>query len=229
MRRARRIPTLGQLIQEAAVTPSPNPSATMPAPLGDLSAALAALVGRVAGAVVSVHSHRARSSGFVWRPNLIVTADEGLAEEGEITVTVPGGETIPARAVGRDPTTDVALLRVERPGLAPVALVPPDASPAAAPPIAAGSLVLAVGAEEGAPTAALGVVSRATGAWRSLRGGEIDARIEADLRLRRSAEGGLVLDASGRPIGMAAFGPRRRVLVIPAATIERVAPKLASG
>ena len=49
------------------------------------------------------------------------------------------------------------------------------------------------------------------------------------MRLRKSAEGGLVLDAGGEAIGMAVFGPRRRVLVIPTATIERIAPKLASN
>ena len=49
------------------------------------------------------------------------------------------------------------------------------------------------------------------------------------MRLRKSAEGGLVLDAGGKAIGMAVFGPRRRVLVIPTATIERIAPKLASN
>ena len=76
--------------------------------------------------------------------------------------------------------------------------------------------------------ASFGVVSRAGGPWRSLRGGEIDARIELDLRLRRSAEGGIALETSGAAYGMAVFGPRRRVLVIPAATIERVADKLAS-
>jgi S1-C subfamily serine protease len=71
-------------------------------------------------------------------------------------------------------------------------------------------------------------VSLAGPGWRSLRGGEIDARIELDLSLRRHAEGGLVLDAAGRALGMAVFGPRRRVLVIPAATVERVAGTLAS-
>jgi S1-C subfamily serine protease len=85
---------------------------------------------------------------------------------------------------------------------------------------------MAVGAEDGAPTVAVGVVSRAAGSWRSLRGGEIEARIEVDLRLRRSAEGGLTLNAVGQAIGMPVFGPRRRVLVIPSATIERVAAKL---
>ncbi len=93
-------------------------------------------------------------------------------------------------------------------------------------PVAAGALAMAVGAEDGTPTAAVGVVSRAAGPWRSLRGGEIEARIELDLRLRRSAEGGPTLNAVGQAIGMAVFGPRRRVLVIPSATIERVAAKL---
>jgi hypothetical protein len=40
------------------------------------------------------------------------------------------------------------------------------------------------------------------GPWRSLRGGEINARIELDLHLRESAEGGLALDAAGQAIGM---------------------------
>ena len=59
-----------------------------------------------------------------------------------------------------------------------------------------------------------------------MRGGEIDARVELDISLRRAAEGGLALDAAGQAFGMTVFGPRRLVLVIPAATIERVAGKL---
>jgi len=68
-------------------------------------------------------------------------------------------------------------------------------------------------------------VSLIGGRWRSLRGGDIDARIELDVRLHSSQQGGLALDASGAAIGMAVLGPRR-VLVIPAATIERVAGRL---
>jgi S1-C subfamily serine protease len=83
-----------------------------------------------------------------------------------------------------------------------------------------------VGAQEGAPTAALGIVARTAGSWRSLRGGEIDARIELGIGMRRSAEGGLAFDTAGRPFGMAVFGPRQRVLVIPSATIDRVAAAL---
>jgi S1-C subfamily serine protease len=177
-------------------------------------------VAKAAPSIVSVRSHRSQSSGFAWRPGLVVTADEALAEEGEFAVTVPGGDSAPAQLVGRDPTTDVALLRIDRSDLPPL--------PLTATSLAVGALAVAVGSDDGAPIAALGVVSREGGPWRSLRGGEIDARIELDLRLRRRAEGGVALDASGSAFGMAVFGPRRRVLVIPAATIERVAAKLAS-
>jgi S1-C subfamily serine protease len=184
----------------------------------DLSAALEGAVAQFAQSVVSVASHRMQASGFVWRPGLVVTSDEGVAEEGEVRVTLPGGEEIAARIAGRDPGTAVALLRVERPDLPPVAM-------AAAVP-APGALVLAVGAEDGAPTAALGAVAVSRGPWQSLRGGEIDARVELDVRLRGTAEGGLAVNAAGQAFGMTVFAPRRRVLAIPTVTIGRVAAKL---
>jgi len=189
-------------------------------PLQQFSDALADVVAKAASSAVAVHSPRSRSSGFVWRPGLIVTADEALAEEGDISVTLPGGETVAATVAERDPTTDVALLRIDR--------LDAPAAPlqSATPP--AGALALVIGRQHGAPLAAFGAVSFVGEAWRSMRGGEIDARIELDLSLRRAGEGGLALDASGRAFGMAVFGPRQRVLAIPAATIERVAAKLAS-
>ena len=184
----------------------------------DLSAAFVRLVGTAAPGIVTVQSNRSRSSGLFCRPGLIVTADEALSEEGETAVTPPGGDPIAAQLVGRDHTTDIALLRIGRADAPPLQLE--------SPPVAVGALAIAVGAEDGAPTAAFGVVSRNAGPWYSLRGGEIDARIELDLRMRRSAEGGLAIDATGRAIGMTVFGPRRRVLVIPSTTIQRVAARL---
>ena len=184
----------------------------------DLSAAFAALVGIAAPSIVAVRSTHSRSSGFFWRPGLIVTANEALSEEGDFGVTLLGGESVAARLVGRDHTTDIALLRVDRSDLATVHLETQ--------PVPVGALAIAVGAEDGSPTAAFGVVSRSTGSWWSLRGGEINARIELDLRMRQSAEGGLAIDATGQAIGMTVFGPRRRVLVIPSATIERIAARL---
>jgi S1-C subfamily serine protease len=195
-------------------------NSTAHAPLQQLSDALAKAVAFAAQGIVAVHAPRSRSSGFFWRPGLIVTADEALAEDGDISVVLPGGETVAATLAGRDPSTDVALLRIARDDIA----APRLASPA----LGVGALALAVGANEGAPVAAMGIVSVAGGAWRSLRGGEIDARLELDLSLRRAGEGGLALDASGDAFGMVVFGPRRKVLVIPAPTIERVAAKLAT-
>ena len=92
----------------------------------------------------------------------------------------------------------------------------------------AGALAVVAGAREGAAAAAMGVVSFVGPQWRSLRGGLIDARIELDAALARSSEGGLALDASGQALGMAVFGPRRRALVIPMTTIDRVADVLAT-
>jgi S1-C subfamily serine protease len=195
---------------------SNSASASSPQP----SDALADLVERAAPSLVAVHSPRWRSSGFFWRPGLIVTADEALAEDGDISVALPGGEAIAAAVVGRDPTTDIALLKIARSDL------PAAALEASTPRV--GAFALAVGAQNGAPIAASGIVAVAGAAWRSLRGGEIDARIELDLSLRRNGEGGLALDAAGRAFGMVVFGPRRRALVIPASTIERVAAKLQS-
>ena len=184
------------------------------------SAALGDLAAAAAPSIVSVHSHRALSSGFVWRDGLIVTADEALAEEGDIAVTLPSGEQHQARLAGSDPSTDIALLRIEGDS--------PPAFPLNAGPIRPAGLALVVAARQGAPLVALGSVAFAGPAWRSMRGGEIDARIELDVRPGRQAEGGLVLDAAGRGIGMAVFGPRRSVLVIPGATIDRVAARLAT-
>jgi S1-C subfamily serine protease len=184
----------------------------------DLSAALEGMVAAFAPSLVSVISHRAQASGFVWRPGVIVTSDEGLAEEGDVRVTLPGGESSPAQVVGRDPSTAVALLKIERRDVQPVAMAATLPS--------SGALALAAGAEAGAPIAALGVVSVSRGPWQSMRGGEIDARIELDTRLRSTAEGGLAINAAGQAFGMTVFGPRRRILVIPSATISRTATRL---
>ena len=182
------------------------------------STALADLIRASAPSLVSVQSERARSTGFSWRPGLIVAAENALPDDGEVSIVAHDRTSNPAQIVGRDPSSDVALLRVARTDL------PKAPAPAEAP--AAGALAVVAGAREGAPTAALGVVSFVGPQWRSLRGGVIDARIELDAALTRSSEGGLVLDAEGRALGMAVFGPRRRTLVIPLATIDRVAELL---
>jgi len=185
--------------------------------LASFSSALTATVAQAAPSLVSVHSHRSRASGFVWKPGLVITADEALADEGEIAVLSADGTQKAATIVGRDHTTDVALLRVDG-GAATPANLATDVP-------ALGALAIITAADHGTPIAALAMISKSAERWRSLRGGEIDARIELDTRLRRSSEGGLVLNAAGQAIGMAVSGPRR-TLVIPTATIQRVAGRL---
>lgn len=186
-----------------------------PDTLAQFSASVADLVEAHAPSVLALRSRRSHLSGLAWRPGLVVTADEALPEEGEVTATLPSGDERIAEIVGRDPTTDIVLLRVE--GAEPASATFDSAS------ARTGSIALAIGAGH---TAQLGVIAHSGPAWRSMRGGEIDTRIELDLKLRREAEGGIVIDAEGRTLGMAVFGPRRRTLVIPSATIDRVAPML---
>ena len=73
----------------------------------------------------------------------------------------------------------------------------------------------------GAPTGRLGMVHATGPEWHSQAGGRIETLLRLDARLGAD-EGGPVLTLGGRLIGMSTSGPRRRALVIPAATIERV-------
>jgi len=172
------------------------------------------LVERTAGSVVAVHGGgRVSASGIHWRSGVIVTAEEALERDENLKVTLPGGRQVEASLAGRDPTTDVAVLRFQPDGL-PIAAVA-DAS------VRPGQIALSVGNYEGTPLAALGIVALAGGAWHSLRGGTIDSLIRLDLALSPAGEGGALVDVQGRVAGMTVLGPRRRALAIPSSTIDR--------
>jgi len=187
-------------------------------PFAALSASLADLAAATTPSIVEVQSHHRLASGFVWRKGLVITPDETLADEGAIEIEESTGTVRTATLIGRDAATDIALLRVE--GLrAPVA-------PLAGVAVRPGALALIVAAADSAPLIAFGGIAAAGPAWQSMRGGTIEARIEMDLRLRGRAEGGLAVDGAGDAFGMAVRGPRGRTLIIPAATIDRVAAEL---
>jgi S1-C subfamily serine protease len=188
-------------------------------PLQALSDCTAALVERTAACIVSVHGGgRWPSSGIHWRSGIIVTAEEALENDDNIKLTLPGGRSVEASLVGRDPTTDVAVLRFQPDGLLTAATGTAL--------LRAGDGVLAVGAHEGAPLLAFGVVALSSGPWRSSRGGTIDNLIRLDLSLSPVAEGGALIDGQGRALGMTVLGPRRRALAIPTSTIERSVDQL---
>ena len=185
-------------------------------PLKDFSDATAALVEAASLRVVAVNGRDwGGSSGIVVKPGVVVTAEEALErDDDEVEVTLPDGQVTKGKVAGRDPTTDVAVIRVEG----------ADAPEVAAAPLPRpGAVVVAVGRVGGDVVAALGAVAAVGGPWRSSQGGLIDARIRVDVTLRRSTEGGALVDAEGNLVGMAVFGPRRRVLAIPYATVMRSA------
>ncbi|TDG05592.1 serine protease [Paracraurococcus ruber] len=191
-----------------------------PDPLAAFSDRLAALVAGAADRTVAVHGRDGRArSGLLWAEGLVVTAEEALEHDDELAVTLPDGRTVPAQLAGRDPGTDVALLKAETGGFVPLAPAPPAL-------LAPGHLVLAVGRGEDGAVAAHGIASLVGGPWRSMRGGRLDRRIQLGLRLDPCAEGGTVLDHAGRLIGMAVPGPKRRALAIPAETIARSVEQL---
>jgi S1-C subfamily serine protease len=190
------------------------------AALSDLWAArFAAARDSVAAIRISERTHLAAT---VWRPDVLVTSEQSLPRREGIEAVLGDGSIIPGQLAGRDPATNLAVIRLERTAGA-AKLVP------SVPRV--GSLIVAAGSDgDGRPSARLGMVNAVGPEWHSMHGGRIDARVQLDIRLAASEEGGPAFDAAGGWLGMTTFGPRQQILVIPAATVERVAPVLlASG
>lgn len=190
--------------------------------LSKLSNDLADLAERASRGVVAVDGGGHRPvSGLHWRPGLIVTAEEAIEREDGFAVMDANGRRTEAALVGRDPTTDIALLRFAADGLD--ALETDDASA-----LCTGNFVLALGRSRAGIVAGFGIAAIAGGPWQSLHGGAIDRLMRLDLRLTPSLEGGALVDMTGRVLGMTVAGPRRRALAIPGSTIDRVIDQLLS-
>ena len=190
-----------------------------PDPLVQFSNALASRAELANSAVVAIRlAHGRHITGMAWASDIVVASEQSLPQQDEFELVAPGGAVVAAKIAGRDPSTNIAILRL--------------AAPLASPAIAAGeartgAIALAIGADgAGGASARLGLVNLAGAEWHSSRGGLIDRRIVLDLRLASREEGGPVLDAAGNCLGMSTFGPRGRVIAIPAATIARVVPQL---
>jgi S1-C subfamily serine protease len=198
----------------------------MSSQLIELSDALAQATDRAAASAVAVHSEsRGSSSGVVWHSGIIVTAEHALRRDEEIHVTLPGGRSdgrvVPATLAGRDPSTDLAVLKCAEAG----AGVSEFGDPAALKP---GSLTLVVGRTRASgPVAALGVVSLVAQERRAWTGASLAPYIRLDVSLQPTASGGAVVDAHGRVFGIATprFG-RFGVVAIPAPTVNSVVDAL---
>jgi S1-C subfamily serine protease len=187
--------------------------------LTQFSNALAARAEASKKAVVAVRlAHERHITGMVWRDGIVVVSEQSLPRKDDFEIVTAGGSVLTAKIAGRDPSTNIAILRSAE------SIASPSISAGEA---STGAMALAIGADGmGGASARLGVVNLAGAEWHSSRGGLIDRRIVLDLRLGRREEGGPVFDAAGACLGMSTFGPRGQVIVIPTATIERIVPLL---
>src|ERR1700722_14566284 len=189
--------------------------------LVSLSNDLAALVETSAASVVAVHGRpRFNSSGVHWSPEVVITAEHTLRHDDGVVVTTGAGDRLPAEVVGRDPGTDLAVLRVK-------GLTIPTVSKLEDSTYRPGSLIVAIGRNKDSANAALGVISSLAGSSQTWRGGKLDQVIRLDLALHPVASGGAVVDASGKLIGIATpVLSRVAVFAVPNATAERVVQAL---
>jgi len=188
-------------------------------PLQELSDALATAVERAGAYTVRVNARRRMpASGIVWADGVVLTADHAIEREEEITVGLADGRDVPATLAGRDPGSDLAILKANL-GVA----VAPRAEAARV-----GHVVLAVGrgSDEGL-TAAMGVISALGGPWRSGRGGTVEGYIRADVTMYPGFSGGPLVDVAGGVVGINSSGiSRTGGLTIPMAAAQKVVDAL---
>ncbi len=183
-----------------------------------LSESLAAAVDAIAPSLVRVQSGRRVASGLVWGDGLVVTVARAVSRRHTPSVVLHDGSAHDAEILGRDPSLDLALLRV------PVAELAIPARSAAAPKV--GHLVLALGRPGAGPRASLGRVSAVAGAGTPPAAGRLDAFRDVDAALPPGVSGGPLLDASGGVLGLNTSGIVRGGTTVPASTIDRTVAAL---
>jgi S1-C subfamily serine protease len=190
--------------------------------LVSLSNAMAQAVERAGAATLLIDARRRLpASGIAHSPNLVLTADHVVERDDDIRIVLPNGDSLPAQLAGRDPGSDLALLRLEQ-GILTVAETVSEKA-------RVGQFALALGRPslEGVQ-ASLGIVSALGGAVRTGRGGLLEQYIRTDAIPYPGFSGGPLVDASGKVIGLNTSGlTRGGSLTIPADLAWRVAATLA--
>ncbi len=190
--------------------------------LVSLSSELSAIVERVGPSVVRVEArHRLPASGIVWSADgLIVTADHAVERDESIRIGLANGETAAATVIGRDSTTDIAVLRGEARGLEPPAWTEPAG-------VRVGHLVASLGRPGQTIRATLGMISAVADNWRAPSGAQIERYIQTDAGLARGFSGGPLIDSAGSVVGMNTSGLLRwAALAVPVPTLRRVVDTL---
>ncbi len=193
----------------------------MPNVLTALSDAMARAVATAGASTVEVDARRGGSaSGIVFQPGLILTANHVVESEDNIRIGLPDGNETRAALAGRDPGTDLCVLRLDRDGAMQGTQAPGEAQ--------VGQFVLALGrpGKEGIQ-ASLGVVGAVGGPLNTGRGGILERFIRTDAIPYPGFSGGPLVDGDGRMVGIntSGFAPGAS-LAIPAAYAWRIGQSL---
>ena len=188
-----------------------------------ISNELAGMVEAAGPAIVRVEGRRRLpASGIVWSDDgIVVTAHHVVERDDRIGVGLADGNKVDAELVGRDPTTDLAVLRVE-------GVQPSSAKSAQVEDLSVGHLVLALGRPGRTVQATLGIVSALGTSWRTAAGGTIDRYLQTDVVMYPGFSGGPLVDADGKVLGLNTSALRGVSLTIPSLTVDRVVESILS-
>ena len=187
-------------------------------PLIALSQNIAEIIETVGKSVVAIYGQRFSCSGIYWQEGIIVTSAENIKRPKDVTITLADGETAPVKLLGSDRSRDVAVFESD----IKLPIAPVDRNYE----LKVGQSAIAVGNSQRGLIASQGIVSTVGDPWRSTLGGYIDRFIRVDLNLYSGMGGSALVNAEGQVVGFNTTGPRRSVLTIPAATVDRVVTQL---
>ena len=190
-------------------------------PLTDFSNGLTSAVEKAGASTILVDARkRYPASGIAYAEDLILTADHVVTREEDIKVGLPDGKTLTATLAGRDPGSDLALLKLAEKVLSP-AKTSDD--------VKVGQLVLALGRPNNAGMqASWGIVTAISGPARTSRGGLLDEYLQTETTPYPGFSGGPLVNTEGEVLGLNTSGlTRGSSLTIPIKVAWRIADALA--